>query len=135
MKIKIKEKDEDRLISSLRIHWDSRTNQYVGDMINFLDEIFMQSGYSVICYHYDGLGCPLSIMKNKKYEKEDDEIIKITELEIEDKVDEQLAVAKEDGSLTNIWYGKYSHESVLIKFIKQRYKYYFRLGSEELEQS
>ncbi|MHA1302068.1 MAG: hypothetical protein ACTSO9_21855 [Candidatus Helarchaeota archaeon] len=135
MRIKIKETDPSELIRALKIHWDSRSNQYVGNMIDFIDELFKQSGYSVICYHFDGLGCPISITENKRFKKEDDEKTIITELEIEDIIDEQLAIIKEDGTQTNIWYGKYSHDSELIKFVKKRYKYYFKLGLEELEQS
>ena len=135
MKIILKEKDQYRLMKSLRIHWEPKSSQYVGDIINFIDEILRQSGYNVICYHYDGLGCPISIMKNKKFEKEDIEPKKVIELEIEEKIDEQLAVTKEDGSLTNIWHGKYSHDSELLRIIKERYKYYFILGVDELEQA
>lgn len=135
MKIKIIEKNQDRLINSIKIHWDSSTNQYIGNMIDFIDELMMQSGFSVICYHYEGLGCPLSITENKKFEKEDDKRAKITELEIEDMIDDQLTITKEDGSLTNIWYGKYSKDSDLIEFIKNRYKFYFKLGLKQLEQA
>ncbi|MHA1379893.1 MAG: hypothetical protein ACTSRG_16105 [Candidatus Helarchaeota archaeon] len=135
MKIEIKERNQDKLIKSLKIHFDNKSKQYVGDMIDFIDEILKQSGYSVICYHYEGLGCPISIIENKKLEKGYDEPVKVTKLEIEDVIDEQLVMTNEDGSQTNIWHGKYSHDSNLVRFIKERYKYYFKLGLAELEQS
>ena len=134
MKIKIKEKNQDRLIKSLKVHWDPRIKQHVGNMIDFFDEIFKQSGFSVMCFHYDGLGCPISFIENKKFETEDDETTKITEIEIEDIIDEQLRITKENGSYTNIWHGKYSHDSEIVRFIKERYKFYFKLGVKLLEE-
>ncbi|NHI92333.1 MAG: hypothetical protein EAX96_07500 [Candidatus Lokiarchaeota archaeon] len=127
MFIKIKEKDQDAFFHRMRVHWDEKSKSVVGNIVDFTDELMRQSGFAAFFYHLD-FWTPISIIKKREYETEDDPSDYIYEIEIEDIIDDQLTGTEGKSTEYNTWYGRYGQKSELVQYINNRYKYYVNLA-------
>jgi len=131
MIIKIKEKDPDKLIRVLKAHWDEKSQTNIGNVVDFVDELMKQSGFATFFYHLD-FWAPISIIRRKEYETEDESDDFITELDIEEKVDEHLTGIEGKATDYNTWFGGFNQKTELIQYLNSRYAHYMNLSIKKL---
>ena len=127
MIIKLKENNPEKLFLTLKAHWDERSKTNIGNVVDFVDELMKQSGFATYFYHTD-FWAPISIVRKKEFETEDNPEDFITELEIEAKIDEQITGQKVNYTEYNTWYGKFGRNSEIVIYLDGRYKHYMKLA-------
>jgi len=127
MIIKLKENDPDKLLRTLKAHWDERSKTNIGNVVDFVDELMKQSGFATYFYHTD-FWAPISIVRKKEFETEDNPDDFITEIEIDAIIDEQMTGQKVNYTEYNTWHGKFGQKSEIVLYLNGRYSHYMKLA-------
>ena len=131
MIIKIKENNPDKLFRVLKAHWDEKSQANIGNVVDFIDELMRQSGFATFFYHAD-FWAPISIIRKKDYETEDNPDDFITELDIEEKIDENLTGIEGKATDYNTWYGGFGQKTELVQYLNSRYAHYMNMAIKKL---